>query len=123
MPLRDGDPAELSDVWTRVLTNNGYWKKDGTLHNSAFGGKAIAPPNEKNRPWAHELSGRLLSLIKNLEKESSEFCVAFKCEFAGIMFQKVENLRSEVSGFRTDVIYTPKDADIAHSDFVSFGTT
>jgi hypothetical protein len=122
MALHDGEPADAWDVWTRVITDNNYWKDDGTLHNSAFGGKAIAAPT-KVRSWTHELSGRLLSLITDLEQESIAFCTAVQRDFAGIMFQKVENLRSSASGFHTDVVYTPKVHDNAHGDFVAFDTT
>jgi hypothetical protein len=56
-----------------------------------------------------------------LEAESRTFCEKHFREFHGIMFQKVENLKSEGSGFPTDAIYTPiKDRDEAHSDFVIF---
>jgi hypothetical protein len=122
MTPSDGDPAEPWDVWTRVITNQEYWKKDGTLHNSAFSGKgAIAVP-ETERPWSHELSGRLLSLITNLQQESAGFCAGMNKQFAGVMFQTVENLRSVASGFPTDVVHTPSD-DAAHGDVIAFGTT
>jgi hypothetical protein len=121
MTLADGNPAETWDTWTRVITSEAYWKKDGTLHNKAFSGKAFAVP-EANRPWSHELSGRLLSLIANLPQESGEFCARISKQFSGIMFQKVEKLRSIGSGFQTDVVYTPYLEDTAHGDFASFGT-
>jgi hypothetical protein len=116
MSLKAGDPADESDVWLRVVTNENYWKADGTLHNKAFGGGAFSP--SKDLPWRHELSGRLLSLIKNLEQECIDFCGQ---KFAGVMFQTVVNLRSKGSGFSTDVYYTPTERDEAHSDFVIFG--
>jgi hypothetical protein len=122
MALADGDPAETWDTWTRVITSEAYWKKDGTLHNKAFSGKAFAVP-ETDRPWSHELSGRLLSLVVNLQQESSDFCARIEKQFSGIMFQKVEKLRSNTSGFQTDVVYTPYLEDTAHGDFASFGTS
>jgi hypothetical protein len=121
MALADGDPAETWDTWTRVITSENYWKKDGTLHNNAFSGKAFAAP-KADRLWSHELSGRLLSLIGNLLQESTEFCTQINKQFAGLMFQKVDNLRSTCSGFRTDVVYTPYSEDTAHSDCVAFET-
>jgi hypothetical protein len=39
-------------------------------------------------------------------------------KFAGYMFQKVENLRSEENA--TDVIYTPRVGDNAHADLVAY---
>jgi hypothetical protein len=115
--LKDGDPAQAWNVWIRVITDCNYWKKDGTLHNKAFTGKGGFMPPLKARPWSHELSGRLLSLVTNLREESMAFCEGLKRDFAGIMFQHVEGLRSQRSGFPTDVIYTPVvAADEAHSD-------
>lgn len=121
MPLADGDSAESGDVWTRVITSADYWRKDGRLHNNAFRGKAIAQSTD--RPWQHELSGRLLSLVKHLGDESKEFCAKHSREFHGVMFQTAENIKSEASGFPTDAIYTPKSDDEAHGDVVSFKTT
>jgi hypothetical protein len=79
MALAAGDPAEIWDVWTRVITSEEYWTKDGRLHNSAFGGKAFRPPNNPN-PWTYELSGRILSFIEHLEKESVAFCKTIQKE-------------------------------------------
>lgn len=117
MPLAHGDPAEIWDVWTRVITDKRYWKTDGSgkLHNRAFGGKAFAPPYNRS-PWTYELSGRILSMIEYLERESMDFCKRVEKDFAGVMYQNVENLRSDGSGFPTDVIYTPYDQDSAHAD-------
>jgi hypothetical protein len=117
MPLTAGEPAEPWDTWLRVITNEKYIKSDGTLHNSAFTGKAISPPDPA-KPWALELSGALLSLIGDLRTYGQEFCGD---KFAGFMFQKVENLRNEDRD--TDVIFTPRTeapADPAHSDLVAY---
>jgi hypothetical protein len=122
MALAAGDPAEIWDVWTRVITSEEYWTKDGRLHNSAFGGKAFRPPNNPN-PWTYELSGRILSFIEHLEKESVAFCKTIQKDFAGVMYQNVENLRSDGSGFPMDVIYTPHDTDNAHSDVAVYRAT
>jgi hypothetical protein len=40
MALIEDTPAEPWDVWSRVITSSDYWKKDGTLHNNAFKGRA-----------------------------------------------------------------------------------
>jgi hypothetical protein len=126
MPPEPGAPADATDVWVRVLTSEGYWKRDGTLHNSAFSGSAIAAPTG-NKPWTIELSGRLLSLIEKLERESRGFCTPPRV-FAGLMYQTVEKLRTDGSRFPpfpTDVIYTPIDRneykDPAHADLVAYG--
>ena len=127
MAVAPGEPADLSDVWMRILTDEKYWKRsDGSLHNAAFGGKAIAPPMEP-REWTLELSGRLLSVVKNVQQESAAFCTPPRV-FAGLMYQTVENLRSagdsfhKHTGCRTDVIFTPNN-DPAHGDLVAYGFT
>jgi hypothetical protein len=120
MALADGDPAAAADVWLRAITDEKYWKRDGTLHNSAFSGKRVlGPPSTPGRLWSLELSGWLLSLIAELERKCTDFCGGRP--FAGAMFQSLEKLRSELSGFRTDVIYTPKSDDESHADLVAFG--
>jgi hypothetical protein len=125
MPVQPGGAAEDDDVWMRILTNAEYLKKDGTVHNKAFGGKkAIAPPIDQ-QPWSLEISGRLLSFVKEIEKESIAFCSP-PMVFSGLIYQTVENLRSTANGTprslgcNTDVIYTPKAHDDAHSDFVAY---
>lgn len=125
MAVKPGEPAEASDVWMRVLTDKSSWEKSGSVHNKAFTGKAVAPPMEP-REWTLEFSGRLLSLVADVEKESAAFCRA-PMTFSGVIFQTVENLRSDGNSFhkstgcRTDVIYTPKNDDKAHADLVAFG--
>jgi hypothetical protein len=123
MSLADGDPACETDVWHRIITDRKYWKADGTLHNRAFTGRVIAPPTV-TRPWSHELSGRLLSLVKNLEQESRDYCEQRSRQFHGVMFQNVKGLRSTIDEqFPTDVRYTPiVPDDPTHSDFVASDT-
>ena len=118
MPLADGDPAEPADTWLRVITNDDYIKKDGTLAKNAFGGKAIAPPDPP-RPWSLALSGGLLSLIADLQKYGTDFCGD---AFVGYMFHKVEDLRN--ADHATDVIFTPIiPRDPAHADHVAYHLT
>jgi len=116
MALKPCDPAEAGDVWLRVITNKKYWRDDGTIHNGAFAGKG-GFAHVDDHPWTHDLSGRLLSLVKDLGKDCINFCGE---RYAGVMFQNVETLRSENSGWPTDVIYTPLERDPAHADFVAF---
>ena len=74
------------------------------------------------------MSGRLLSQVQNLEQESKNFCTPPRV-FAGLMYQTVENLRSDGNSFHkntgcpTDVIYTPNAIDEAHADLVAYGPT
>jgi hypothetical protein len=127
MALNAGDAADASDTWLRVLTAD-YWKRDGKIHNSAFTGQALAAPKEP-QGYTLEFSGRLLSLTQDVEAEGREFCKGLRREFYGLIFQKVENLRSEgnsehqSTGCRTDVFFTPKETDKAHADLVAFGPT
>lgn len=122
MALNWGDKADVRDHWLRVLTNEAYLRADGIVHNGAFGGKAIRQPED--RAWSLELSGRLLSLVKDVEAEARAFC-GDKMPFVGVMYQSVENLRTDGSaplpGFPTDVVFTPRDGDDAHADLVGYG--
>ena len=92
---------------------------DGRLKSSAFTGKAISR-HVGNREWAHELSGRLLSLAGDVEVEAKEFCTNVQKEFAGVMYSAVAALRFTLDKITTDVRYTPLNRDRAHSDFVTF---
>jgi hypothetical protein len=123
MALSDGDLADARDTWSRIITDPTYWKKDGTMHNRAFTGKAIAPPLE-NRSWSHELSGRLLSLIASLKQESEDICLQKSRPFEGIMYREVAALCAMIDGdIKADVRYTPiANQDRAHSDFVTYNT-
>jgi len=122
MHLADGDPAHSCDTWSRVITNPKHWRKDGSgLHNQAFTGRAAIAPPEQERPWSHELSGRLLSLTTNLHQEAQLFCQQLDRPFEGIMYKDVLSLRTTLDiGTETDVRYTPLDRDVAHSDFVAY---
>jgi hypothetical protein len=103
MPPDDGDPAEAWDTWLRVITDEKYWKSDGTLSNNAFSGKRVISPPALPRPWSMELSGDLLSMIADLRSHADEFCGN---KFNGYMYQKVENLRVEENA--TDVALPPR---------------
>ncbi|TPK63859.1 hypothetical protein FJ930_26120 [Mesorhizobium sp. B2-4-15] len=124
MALNWGDKADVRDYWLRVLTNEAYLRSDGTVHNGAFGGKAISQPDD--RAWSLELSGRLLSLVKDVEAEARAFC-GDKMPFIGVLYQSVENLRTDgtspLPGFPTDIVYTPRAGDNAHADHVAYGPT
>lgn len=122
MPLRPGQQADAADVWMRVLTNPRHVTKSGKVHNKAFSGKAIAPPT-KSKPWSLELSGRLLSFTKDVERESAAFCATPPRQYSGVMYQQVGPIRSDGSSgdpsCRIDVIFTPNE-DEAHADVVAY---
>ena len=99
MSLSDGDPAPDSDVWFRIATHERHIVR-GRVHHSAFGGNAIATPaKEKNRPWTRELSGRLRSLVGNVEEEAHAFCRAQSLlgggekTFSGVIYIRVAMAR------------------------------
>ncbi|MCR4283230.1 MAG: hypothetical protein NUV72_09430, partial [Bauldia sp.] len=72
------------------------------------------------RNWAHEMSGRLLSLAGNVGDEAREFCDGQQREFAGVAYALVVALRTRHHHISTDVCYTPLDRDSAHADVVFF---
>ena len=124
MALEPGQPADPADVWMRVLTNAQHVTRDGKVHNKAFTGRAIAPPTQQ-KPYSLEFSGRLLSLTKDVEKESADFCEPPRHYF-GVMYHYVGTIRNDGKSGNPpcpfDVIYTPND-DLAHADVVAYGPT
>jgi hypothetical protein len=124
MALKPGQPAHQADVWMRVVTNAQHVTRAGKVHNKAFSGKAIAPPTEQ-KPYSLQFSGRLLSLTKDVERESTAFCTPPR-QYIGVMYSYVEKIRNDgTSGHPPcafDVIYTPND-DTAHADVVAYGPT
>jgi len=131
MPLSEGDFAEDNDTWFRVLTEDKYIRK-GRIHHSAFsGGRTIAPPDPaKNRPWSHELSGRLRSLSTDVQREAQEYCAEISRRtrqnkgFAGLMFSNVANLRTTLAArITTGVMYTPLPGTPSHADLTFTGST
>jgi hypothetical protein len=121
MPLKDGEPADADDVWLRNITNKHHVRPDGRLASNAFTGRAISPP-APGRPWDHELSGRLLSLTNDFEAEGRTYCEQRNKPFIGVIYAKVERIRRETNGVKTDVCYTPKDGDKGHADLTMAGT-
>ena len=130
MPIGDGENADDGDIWFRVLTDddNKYIKK-GKIHPNAFKGKNVVAVPERQRPWDHELSGRLRSLVSNVIKEANDYCDEVtkksgqKKTFGGVMFCRVVEARQTFERtISTNVCYTPLPTDGAHADFVFFGS-
>lgn len=129
MPLADGDPAPQGDVWYRILTSDKYINRGGVQH-AAFQGKAIKPPPQnKNRPWQAELSGRLLSLAgthEEVQDHCTAYCKAQNRTFYGVMYPKEREQPlhgSVVTGITLGIYYTPlDDGDEAHSDLTFSGS-
>jgi hypothetical protein len=130
MPLSDADPAPDGDIWFRIITQERYIKKNGRIHHSAFGGKAISrPAPEKRRPWSRELSGRLRSYAGYLEDircEAIAFCERIstaggKKTFSGIIYARVADAKLAWETITTGVHFTPLDNDKAHADLTFNG--
>lgn len=117
----DGEPADPDDIWLRNVTQKSHVYADGRPKSGAFKGRAISP-RDPGRPWDHELSGRLLSLTEDFEAEGRKYCEEQKLPFIGVMYAKVERIRCETNGVKTDVHYTPKKNDKAHADLTMNGT-
>ena len=123
MPPKDGEPADPDDVWLRNVTDKKHVRADGKPTSNAFTGRAISPRAE-GRPWDHELSGRLLSFTMDFEAEGRKYCEDRNKSFIGVLYAKVERVRCEANGIKTDVYYTPiPDVDEAHGDLTMAGTT
>ena len=130
MPIGDGEQADNGDIWFRVLTDddNKYIKK-GKIHPNAFKGKNVVAEPKQQRPWDHELSGRLRSLAGNVTKEANDYCdemtkkTGQKKTFGGVMFCRVAEARQTFEQtINTDACYTPLSTDRAHADMVFFGS-
>jgi hypothetical protein len=128
-PLPDGER------WFRVLTNRDHITKDGTLHYQAI--KKQFQPSDDGKPWAHELSGRVVSeagdikaIIADAEGRIEQICekyrqrgerVPSKIGFVGVAYRSAEHLRASIGNVIVDVLFTPGD-DPAHADTVTYGT-
>jgi hypothetical protein len=121
MPPRDGEPADADDIWLRNVTDKKHVRPDGRPTSNAFTGSAISP-RAPGRPWDYELSGKLLSLTHNFEAEGRRYCEQRNKPFIGVLYAKVERIRHEINGMKTDVHYTPNDNDEAHADLTTAGT-
>ena len=132
--LTPENPVPDNECWYRLLTNRDFVTRDGTVHYQALKGKAFRSSDQK--PWAHELSGRIASLVKDIVVEAESQIkriqqgfahrnqpIPSKIRFVGIACATASDLRSiSTQVFATDVIYTPLPTDSAHSDFVTYET-
>lgn len=132
--LQPDEPVPDDCCWYRVLTNKSHVTSEGTVHYQALKGLAFKASVEK--PWAHELSGRLVSLVNDALAEAHAQVAVIHQNFrrqgkpvpskiclAGVACATAQELRGTSSPvIRTDAIYTPQATDMAHSDFVTYGT-
>ena len=109
MPASRGLTPEGSvpdhECWYRLLTNSDHVTRDGTVHYQALKRSAFKPPDQK--PWAHELSGRLVSLAGDVIGEAEarvakirrtltqrNKSVPSKIRFAGVACATASELRA-----------------------------
>jgi hypothetical protein len=132
------NPVPDNECWYRILTNKKHVTSEGTVHYQALKGNAFSP-SDPGKPWAHELSGRIVALAgnaqtivahgqKRVEETRQRLIIdGKKCpgflEFVGVACRKTVDLRITASNRpKTDVIYTPGPDDSAHADVVTHGT-
>jgi hypothetical protein len=133
--LAHGDAADAADCWFRNITDLRWINDDGTISEQALKGRAIAPAPPQ-MPWAYEMSGRLLSLVVDVEADGRSFVEVIRTkqkkpsktlQFAGVAHASVGQLGWETSSkLQTCTYHTPVDfpvefADPAHSDFTVTG--
>lgn len=127
-------PIPDRECWYRLLTNRDHVTRDDTVHYQALKGGAFQPP-EQGKPWAHELSGRLSSIVADIcaeaEAEVERIRHRFlergrnapsKIRFVGVACAAGLELRTKIEAVSTDVVYSPLSTDAAHSNFVTYQT-
>ena len=117
-----------------MLTNSSHVTRDGTVHYQALKGGVFEAPDQK--PWAHELSGRITSLVVDIVGEAEarvgeiratyiqkKKSVPRKIRFAGVACATASELRAPtMPTITTDVVYSPLPEDAAHANFVTYQT-
>lgn len=134
MPPVANTPVPDGDCWFRVLTNKDHATSDGTVHYQALKGGVFRA--SVGRAWTHELSGRIASeagahddvadaaeaqvgAVRQKYLNRGE-PVPSKIMFRGIAVATTQELRN--AQLATDVMYTPRTEDAAHTDFVTYNT-
>ena len=104
--MADGDRASDDDCWFRVITDTRWINSDGSLAEQALKGNKLGPPKTL-RPWSHELSGRLLSLVSDVAGDSIRF---------------VEKVRSGLNGPAKTVAFSGVACRIPRDLRMTFGS-
>jgi hypothetical protein len=132
-----GSPVPGDECWYTVLTNSDHVTGDGTLHYQAVKGNRFKAA--VNKSWAHELSGRLVSLagdaaaiaddarnrLANVRQGyvSRGERIPSKIVLIGVACAKaVEITTAPANVPRLEIVYTPLPHDTAHSDIVTYQT-
>lgn len=133
--LNPDDSVPAHECWYRVLTNSSHITRDGTVHYQALKRQAFRPPKDQ-KPWAHELSGRLVSLVDDIVGEAEAQIVKIhenftrknkhvpsKIRFVGIACATAAEVRAVVlPAITIDVVYSPLSKDTAHANIVTYQT-
>jgi hypothetical protein len=125
--VNSGDPADSEDTWLRPITNETHIKR-GAVHHGEFK-KWLGPPDDAQKPWKLEFSGRLRSLVGSISQDANQKVEAQKAKlraankpvpsaikYCGILHSGVEHIR-EIADLDCDVIYEPTE-DTAHANIV-----
>jgi hypothetical protein len=127
------------ECWFRFIIHEKYINSDGTLSHQALKGTG-AFSDAQAKPWAHELSGAIVSLagkISDIQAAGEKMALdaqqkwiashgkpSRKIYFAGAACASGQALKAVVEGIQTAAVYTPDPLiDPAHSDFVTYGST
>jgi hypothetical protein len=110
-----------------LITNETHIKR-GIVHHGEFK-KWLGPPDDPQRPWKLELSGRLRSLVGSISQDADQKVktqqaklvaanrpVPSAIKYCGILYSAVEQIR-ETADLDCDVIYEPTE-DTAHANIV-----
>jgi hypothetical protein len=133
--VQSGDRASNDDTWLRPVTNTNHLR-DGAkrVHHGEFK-KWLGPPDDNNRPWKLELSGRLLSLVTSISADAYHKVAIQQANllgqhkpipsglsYCGLLHSEVRNLRS-LPDLDCDVIFEPTEEPIldpAHANIVIY---
>ena len=128
--MEAGDSAEPDDIWLRPVTNENHLKRTtATVHHAALK-KWLEPPDDPDRPWKLEVSGRLRSLVDSISADAIRKVDAQKAnliasnkkvpsdlKYCGVLYSRAEDVRA-ITEFQGDVIFEPTDDDPAHANVV-----
>ncbi|WP_456629282.1 hypothetical protein [Bradyrhizobium sp. URHC0002] len=135
--MQENQPLHDDACWFRTITNEDHLTRTGTLHYQALKGAQFSPA-DPGMAWDHELSGRAICLagtaaqieadgrsrietIKNNYAAKGKVAPS-KIKFVGVASATALEIRSDFGTVKSDTAYTPNQADVAHSDLVTFGT-
>lgn len=121
-------PATDDDIWLRAVTNANHVRKNGVYRGQLK--HWLAPPDDIQKPWKLELSGRLLSIIRSISQDAERRVslqrdklaqqgksVPSDIKYCGIVHAKVGDIRGS-SLCRFDVVPDQQPDDDAHANII-----